>query len=107
MTRFLTMGESARVAALPMAAGIHLYLVSGTSKVAMHLATPTARAVATELHRELPPGEPVTRRPAANTDRSPRPDWPRILARLRAGKPNHSDAEHVAGLLSYLGVKTL
>lgn len=100
------MGDGTRVSVIADFEDVQLTMVSGASKLAMQLAATTARAVATELHRELPPGEPVTRRPSVNFDKSPKPDWPRLVARLRSGKPIPSDAEHVAHLLAYLGVKT-
>lgn len=106
MMRVFNMGPTARVAAFPDAAGIHLVMVAGASKIAMNLATPTARTLHTELDRELPPDAPRTNRPAATFDRSPPPDWSRLVARLRDGRAIPSDAEHVAHLLHYLGVKT-
>lgn len=105
MISMFRMSESARVAVIGDVTGVHLYLVSGASRLGIQLATPAARAVETELREHLPPGEPVTRRPAVPRERSHQPDWSRIVARLRAGKPIPSDAEHVAGLLSYLGVR--
>lgn len=113
MIRLYRMGENARVAALPMDRGtVHLYVVSGASRLAVQLAEPTAQNIATELRTVLPANAPSTRRPAPpqqspNDRSSTRPQWPLIVQRLRAGKPHPSDAEHVAGLLSYLGVKTL
>lgn len=107
MIRVFKMGEGARVAAFPDLGGIHLVMTSGASKLAMQLATPTARALATELREQLPPGEPTTRRPAAPRYREQEPtNYAAIVHRMREGRALPRDAEAVAHLLSYLGVKT-
>lgn len=106
MLRVCRLGEGTRVAALYDVSGVHVQMASGASKLVLQMAPSAARALSTELHGTLPPGEPATKRPAPPRYREQEPtNYAAVVHRMREGKATQRDAETIAHLLSYLGVR--
>lgn len=106
MLRVCRLGEGTRVAALYDVAGVHVQMASGASKLVLQMAPSAARVLSTELHDALPPGEPSTKRPAPPRYREQEPtNYAAVVHRMREGRATQRDAETIAHLLQYLGVR--